>query len=73
MKIAVLVLVFCAAVCGAHRSGREGSRGDRPGGHRRGPSPPPYLDEVTEEARREYFDIVSSTDKTIAAQKQEIL
>ncbi|VDP62777.1 unnamed protein product [Heligmosomoides polygyrus] len=73
MKIAVLVLVLCAALCDAHRGRVRDDRSDRPGTHHRGPPPPPYLDEVTEEARREYFDIVSSTDKTIAAQKQEIL
>ncbi|VDP46602.1 unnamed protein product [Heligmosomoides polygyrus] len=73
MKIAVLVLVFCAALCDAHRGRGRDEGGGRPGGHHRGPPPPPYLEDVTEEARMEYFTIVSNEDKTIADQKREIL
>ncbi|VDO93751.1 unnamed protein product [Heligmosomoides polygyrus] len=73
MKIAILVFVFCAALCDAHRDRGRGDRGGRPGGHHRGPPPPPYLEDVTEEARMEYITIVSNEDKTIADQKREIL
>ncbi|VDP46601.1 unnamed protein product [Heligmosomoides polygyrus] len=66
MNIAILVLVLCTALCDAHR-------GHGPGGYHRGPPPPPYLEDVTEEARMEYFTIVFSMDKTIADQKREIL
>ncbi|VDO24898.1 unnamed protein product [Heligmosomoides polygyrus] len=71
MNTAVLVVVLCAALCDAHR-GRD--RGYYSGGQRRrGPPIPPYLKYVSREARREYSNIVTSTDKTIADKKQEII
>uniref|UniRef100_A0A183GSW4 DUF148 domain-containing protein n=1 Tax=Heligmosomoides polygyrus TaxID=6339 RepID=A0A183GSW4_HELPZ len=73
MNIALVVLVLGAALCDAYRGSGRGDGGDRPGSHHRGPPPPPYLEEVSEEAREEYFTIVSNMEKTIAAQKQEIL
>ncbi|VDO28418.1 unnamed protein product [Heligmosomoides polygyrus] len=73
MNVAFVVLVLGAALCDAHLGVGRDDRGGRPGSHHRGPPPPPYLENVTEEAREEYFSIVSNMDKTIAAQKQEIL
>ncbi|ETN81762.1 hypothetical protein RB195_001667 [Necator americanus] len=88
MKTLLTVLILIGAVlCGPHGSdefeGRDGpgGRGGRgrggPGGRGRPPfrprPPPPYLRNVTEEARREYFDIVSNMNTTFAKQKEEIL
>ncbi|PIO63692.1 hypothetical protein TELCIR_14700 [Teladorsagia circumcincta] len=38
-----------------------------------GPPPPPYLGNVSDEARQEYFAIVSNTNITVAQQKQNVL
>ncbi|EPB71347.1 hypothetical protein ANCCEY_09565 [Ancylostoma ceylanicum] len=55
------------------RGGPDG-RGGRGGrGHHHGPPPPPYLRNVTQEARREYFDIVRNMNATFAQQKEQIL
>ncbi|KAK6009721.1 hypothetical protein OSTOST_25323 [Ostertagia ostertagi] len=54
----------------------QGGPGSGPGheafGHH-GPPPPPYLGNVSDEARQEYFTIVSNTNNTIAQQKQNVL
>ncbi|KHJ75174.1 hypothetical protein OESDEN_25210 [Oesophagostomum dentatum] len=49
----------------------RGGQGLRP--PHRIPPPPPYLRNVTSEARREYFEIARNMSLTIAEQKQEIL
>ncbi|PIO56245.1 hypothetical protein TELCIR_22356, partial [Teladorsagia circumcincta] len=68
MNIAIFVLAIAGiAVCQPPRG-----RG-YPCGVGIPPPPPPYLRNLTEEARDEYYTIVSRRNETIAQNKQEIL
>ncbi|VDM72231.1 unnamed protein product [Strongylus vulgaris] len=49
-----------------------GGPGGRGGHHPHGPPPPPYLRNVSDSARQEYFSIVKNMTLTIAQQKEEI-
>ncbi|CAJ0601867.1 unnamed protein product [Cylicocyclus nassatus] len=49
-----------------------GGPGGRPGRRPHGPPPPPFLRDVNEVARSEYFAILKDMNKTITQQKQEI-
>ncbi|VDP12777.1 unnamed protein product [Heligmosomoides polygyrus] len=53
--------------------GGQGGHGGRGGRGHHGPPPPPYLRNVTDDARREYFGIVSNMNETITQQNQDIL
>ncbi|KAK6049069.1 hypothetical protein COOONC_13426 [Cooperia oncophora] len=68
MKIAIVVLVIAsAAVCAPP------GRGYPPCSNGMPPPPPPYLRNVTQDARDEYFEILSRDNETIAQQNQDIL
>ncbi|VDO38113.1 unnamed protein product [Haemonchus placei] len=49
------------------------SYGDHTGHPHHGPPPPPYLGNVSDEARQEYFTIVSNMNNSIGQQKKDIL
>ncbi|ETN81761.1 hypothetical protein RB195_001665 [Necator americanus] len=40
---------------------------------KQGPPPPPFLRNVTQTAKKEYFDILKRTNETIRQQKEEIM
>ncbi|KAK6039602.1 hypothetical protein COOONC_22893 [Cooperia oncophora] len=66
MKSALIAFIFSTAVAYA-----PGGPGPHHIGPQHGP-PPPYLRNVTDEARREYFKIMSNGNLTIAEQKKEV-
>lgn len=85
----VILAVVAAVVCGQmdQQGGGQGGPGGRggggPGGRgghggrggrgHHGPPPPPYLRNVTDDARREYFGIITNMNETITQQNQDIL
>ncbi|PIO63013.1 hypothetical protein TELCIR_15407, partial [Teladorsagia circumcincta] len=66
MKTALIVFAFTAVVA----SGIARRHGGR--GHHHGPPLPPYLKNVSAEARRDYFRIIFNDTLTIAEQKRKI-
>ncbi|KAK6053363.1 hypothetical protein COOONC_09133 [Cooperia oncophora] len=71
MKTVVLVLIVAAEVL-AGPDGNEDFEGDLSGLVNAIPLPP-YLKNVTEDARKEYFGTVLSMNKTVAQLKQNVL
>ncbi|VDP12776.1 unnamed protein product [Heligmosomoides polygyrus] len=85
----VILAIVAAVVCGQmdQQGGGQGGPGGRggggPGGRgghggrggrgHHGPPPPPYLRNVTDDARREYFGIITNMNETITQQNQDIL
>ncbi|KAK6044313.1 hypothetical protein COOONC_18182, partial [Cooperia oncophora] len=69
----LFLAIVSATLC--HPSGEDG-RGGKGGPGGRGPPPPPpppFLENVSEEAREEFFAILSNEDETITEQKKDIL
>ncbi|EPB71345.1 hypothetical protein ANCCEY_09563 [Ancylostoma ceylanicum] len=58
------LVILGVAECGSYEMNRRG---------RHGPPEPPFLRNMTQEARREYRNILRNKNETIAAQKQQIL
>ncbi|KAJ1370439.1 hypothetical protein KIN20_032164 [Parelaphostrongylus tenuis] len=71
--ICVFVIIAISANVWHGADGKGGfdilQRHDRP----KRPPPPPYLRNVTAQARSEYFAIMSNMNLTIAQQKQSVL
>ncbi|VDO19262.1 unnamed protein product [Heligmosomoides polygyrus] len=63
MKALLAPLVVLSIVVGEARHNPD----------RRGPRPPPFLRNVTSEARRQFFQIVNNMNETVAQQKQRVM
>lgn len=63
MKALLAPLVVLSIVVGEARHNPD----------RRGPRPPPFLRNVTSEARRQFFQIVNNMNETVAQQKQQVM
>ncbi|XGW31890.1 LOW QUALITY PROTEIN: hypothetical protein V3C99_010229 [Haemonchus contortus] len=69
MNIAIVILASAVVVLGQ----LTGKNSPCNLGVRRPSSPPPFLRNLTKEARNEYLTIVAKQNETIAAKKQEVL